>query len=91
MVGSTGRVVTFEPDPLVWPRLLEAVRRNDKLPITPRQEAVTTGSGTAVLHVPPTAGWSTLLDCDYPEVDAVNVRTTSLDDLLGEDLDLGPG
>jgi FkbM family methyltransferase len=87
MVGSIGTVVTFEPDPNVWPRLIEGIHKNDDLPVRAKNIALSDETGEATLHVSPTAGWSTLLDCNYPEVEAVTVTTKRLDDLLGfEDL-----
>jgi FkbM family methyltransferase len=88
MVGPSGRVTAFEPDPRVWPRLLAGVQRNDHLPVTPMNVAVAGTSGDVTLHVSPTAGWSTLMDCDYPEVEAVSVPARALDDLIGAE-DLG--
>ncbi len=82
LVGPTGQVVTFEPDPQVWSRLLRGLRHSQHQTILARHFAITETSGTAMMHVSPTAGWSTLLDCDYPEVATVAVQTRSLDSLL---------
>ena len=80
--------MTFEPDPRVWARLIEGIHKNDDLPVTAKNVAVAANEGEATLHVSPTAGWSTLMDCDYPEVEAVTVKTITLDDLMGQE-DLG--
>lgn len=88
LVGPTGRVGTFEPDPRVWPRLTAGIEANVELNVIPRNAAVAASEGTMTLHVSPTAGWSTLIDCDYPEVESVDVQTVTLDGLRSRE-DLG--
>lgn len=55
-VGSSGRVVSFEPSPYAFGRLSETVRRNDLRQVITRQEAVGDKVGALNLYVDPNGG-----------------------------------
>lgn len=87
MVGSTGRVAAFEPNPEVYVRLVENLRVNNfcnrtELHVT----ALSADIGSEMLHLPPSGSWNrgtaTLLQLSRPQGDAIKVQVETLDRVI---------
>jgi FkbM family methyltransferase len=84
-VGPQGRVVSFECDPRVVPRLKEHVRLNDLRQVAVVEKAVSDAGGVLRLRLPGPLGHSTVhADPLYDAADGVNVEAVSLDEHLEE-------
>jgi FkbM family methyltransferase len=82
-VGPQGRVLSFEPDPRLAPRLREHIRLNDLAQVSAVEEAVSESAGEMRLRLPGPLGHSTLrADPLHESGEEATVRTVALDDHL---------
>jgi FkbM family methyltransferase len=84
-----GKVVAFEPDPSNYSWLSKSIERNRVANVDLRQEALSDRRGQATLFLGEVSGWHTLKPGQLSgERGAVTVRTTRLDDLVLDRIDL---
>lgn len=85
IVGPTGRVISFEPQPRIFARLCEHVQMNGLGNVTCHPWALADQDGELQLHVPPAEvgfGHASLAKQDWAAAECVPVPVRRLDDLL---------
>lgn len=85
-VGTSGRVVALEPEPVHYGRLKRLAEINPSYPIDARQMAVSDLRGRMSFYLCDHPGWHSLI-ADFPQApikEVIEVDTLSLDTLLSE-------
>lgn len=91
LVGPTGHVHSFEPDPNALARLRRGVAANGHQHVTVMPMAASDRDGELVLHVSPVVGWSTAVTGTHlGALVPVTVRAARLDTLRDEGALEGP-
>lgn len=91
LVGATGRVLSFEPDPNALARLRRGVEANGLAQVSVMPMAASDRDGELVLHVSPVVGWSTAVRGTHlGDLVPVTVRAARLDTLRDEGVIEGP-
>jgi FkbM family methyltransferase len=89
LVGQTGKVIAFEPDPSNYGWLKKTIEKNGLKNVEIRQEALSDRDGQATLFLGETSGWHTLKQGQLSsEKGEVLVRTKRLDSMMLERLDI---
>jgi FkbM family methyltransferase len=81
MVGPSGRVIAFEPDPVNFPLLLRNIDRHKLTNVVPLQIAISGNSGFDEFSAEGTIGASLARHSSHPPIsDGVTVETVTLED-----------
>lgn len=88
LVGNTGKLLSFEPDPRLFPMLSQNVELNHLVCAKPLQLAAGSGDGTALLQgfdeLAGNWGVSKLVAADKASQGEFEVRVAALDDVLAQ-------
>lgn len=91
LVGPSGRVFTFEPDPRARERLLGSVERNGMSWVTVLPIAASASAGSIDFYLSPQLGWSTAVrDSHLTGLQKTTVQTRPLDELVRDGTVAGP-
>ncbi len=82
LVGPSGSVVSFEPDPHAFARLQRGIHKTGHRQLQARPWAITAESATVTLRVSPTVGWSSLVEFDEPLACLAEVSGYAIDELV---------
>ena len=85
LVGPSGRVYAFEPDPHHFPYLLRNIRRNGCDNVVAERLAISDRSGQSVFFSQPGSAGSSLYDSGGGRTDATIVDTITLDGYLARE------
>ncbi|MEP4987089.1 MAG: FkbM family methyltransferase [Paracoccaceae bacterium] len=83
IVGETGRVDAFEPNPVVYSRLVQHISLNDLSHVTPHNLGAADQEMTLELNVPRVnSGEGTFGKSEYEDKDVISCQVRRLDDVM---------
>jgi FkbM family methyltransferase len=85
-VGADGAVLSFEPDPVVYSRLIKTIELNGFTNVKAFNEAVTDKDGELTFYVHPKSAFSTLMETvgnrRSSDLNSITVRSRTINDVI---------